>query len=200
MNFLERANELFDEMVECRRHIHRNAECGMELPLTVEYVSEKLRSYGYEPKPVAGGIVCTVGSGERTMLLRGDMDALPQTEVSGVPFACETGACHSCGHDMHTTMLLGAAKMLKECESELKGTIKLMFQPGEELLEGAKAMIKAGVLENPVVDCAMAIHCYPGDSCSIRYSHGRAWGGLRAPCTEAGRDSPARRARSSGTR
>ena len=176
MNFLERANELFDEMVECRRHIHRNAECGMELPLTVEYVSEKLRSYGYEPKPVAGGIVCTVGSGERTMLLRGDMDALPQTEVSGVPFACETGACHSCGHDMHTTMLLGAAKMLKECESELKGTIKLMFQPGEELLEGAKAMIKAGVLENPVVDCAMAIHCYPGDSCSIRYSHGRAMG------------------------
>ena len=79
---------------------------------------------------------------------------------------------------------------------EVKGTIKLMFQPGEELLEGAKAMIKAGVLENPVVDCAMAIHCYPGDSCSIRYSHVRAWGGLRAPCTEAGRDSPTRRARS----
>lgn len=176
MNFLERANEIFDEMVECRRHIHRNAECGMELPLTVEYVSEKLRSYGYEPQLVAGGIVCSVGNGERTILLRGDMDALPQTEVSGVPFACETGACHSCGHDMHTTMLLGAAKMLKKRENALKGTIKFMFQPGEELLEGAKTMIKAGVLENPAVDCAMAIHCYPGESCSIRYSHGKTMG------------------------
>lgn len=174
--FAERAESMYDEMVKNRRYLHENAECGMELPNTLRYVSEQLKSYGYAPKELGGGLVCTVGSGKSTMLLRADMDALPQTEMSGMPFACTAGACHSCGHDMHTAMLLGAAKMLKEKESELKATIKLMFQPGEELLEGAESMIAAGVLDDPAVDCAMAIHCYPGESGSIRYGNGSTMG------------------------
>ena len=79
-------------------------------------------------------------------------------EKSGEEFACTEGNCHSCGHDCHTAMLLGAAKALKEMESSLKGTVKFMFQPAEELLGGAKAMIEAGILENPKVDAAMGLH------------------------------------------
>ena len=129
-DFVKRAEELFDEMVRNRRYLHENAETGMVLPKTVKYVKKELIRYGYDPKMIGGGITCTVGKGERTLLLRADMDALPQEEISGLPFACKTGACHSCGHDFHTTMLLAAAKMLKERENELTNTIKLLFQPG----------------------------------------------------------------------
>ena len=91
--------------------------------------------------------------------LRADMDALPIQEESGLPFASSTdGKAHCCGHDLHTAMLLGAAKLLKERESELTGTVKLLFQPGEENMKGAKAMIRQGILESPHVDAAMAIH------------------------------------------
>ena len=119
------------------------------------YVCEKLREYGYDPLCL-GGVTCTVGSGSPVILLRGDMDALPQDEVSGLDFACKNGTCHSCGHDGHTTMLLAAAKLLKAHETELQSTVKSCFQPAEELLHGSAAMIEAGILENPKVDAAMA--------------------------------------------
>lgn len=175
-DFVKRAEELFDEMVRNRRYLHENAETGMVLPKTVKYVKKELIRYGYDPKMIGGGITCTVGKGERTLLLRADMDALPQEEISGLPFACKTGACHSCGHDFHTTMLLAAAKMLKERENELPNTIKLLFQPGEEVLQGAKAMIREGILENPRVDCAYAMHCLQYDSGSIVYRYGSTRG------------------------
>ena len=92
------------------------------------------------------------------ILLRADMDALPITEDSGEPFACTNGTMHACGHDMHTAMLLGAARLLKEWEKELRGTVKFMFQPAEEILSGAQAMIDAGIMESPRVDAAMAMH------------------------------------------
>jgi metal-dependent amidase/aminoacylase/carboxypeptidase family protein len=79
-------------------------------------------------------------------------------EESGLDFAAENGNCHSCGHDAHTAILLCAAKMLKEREKELKGTVKLMFQPAEEVMGGAKEMISAGILDNPKVDAALALH------------------------------------------
>lgn len=99
-----------------------------------------------------------MGSGSPVILLRGDMDALPQEVVSGLEFACHNGACHSCGHNGHASMLLAAAKLLKAHENELKGTVKFCFQPAEELLHGSAAMIEAGILENPKVDAAMALH------------------------------------------
>ena len=91
-------------------------------------------------------------------MIRSDMDALPQDEKKGLSCACTNGACHSCGHDAHIAMLLATAKILKKYEAELKGTVKFLFQPAEELLCGAKSMIAAGALESPTVDAAMAFH------------------------------------------
>lgn len=157
--FLEEAKTMQDELTAFRRHIHANAEVGLDLPKTTAFVEEKLRSFGYDPVLIGGGIVCTCGKDGKVIMLRADMDALPQKEVSGLDFACLTGtACHSCGHDCHTAMLLGAAKLLKDHESELKGTVKSVFQPGEETLRGSRQMIDAGVLENPKVDVGMGLH------------------------------------------
>lgn len=156
--FLTEAQALQEEMTENRRYLHANAETGFDLPKTVAFITEKLKSYGYTPVQLGGGVVCTCGVPGKTLMIRADMDALPQQEESGLDFACKDGACHSCGHDAHVTMLLGAAKILKQHESELKGTVKFLFQPAEELLSGAKSMIKAGALENPKVDAAMGFH------------------------------------------
>lgn len=162
MDYLTRAKEMKPELVESRRKIHQYAELGQNLPQTVAYIKEKLTELGYDPVEMGGGVVVTVGHGEHTFLLRGDMDALPMREESGEDFAATNGNCHSCGHDLHATFLLGAAKLLKENEANLKGKVKLMFQPGEETGTGAKAMIEAGVLENPKVEAAFAIHSAPG--------------------------------------
>ena len=109
------------------------------------------------------GLVTTVGKpGGKVLLLRADMDALPIAEEADVDFACKNGRMHACGHDMHTAMLLGAAKLLKAHESELGGTVKLMFQPAEEIFEGSKDMIASGVLENPRPDAALMIHVAAG--------------------------------------
>lgn len=164
MNDLERAKAILPEMIANRRFLHQNPELGMNLKVTTEFVMEKLRDMGIEPK-ICGGCGVTALIGQKTdgpvFLLRADMDALPMQEESGLTFAAADGAAHCCGHDMHTAMLLGAAKILKEQEEELPGIVKLMFQPGEETLEGAKAMIADGILENPRVDAAMGVHMMP---------------------------------------
>ncbi|WP_413537451.1 M20 metallopeptidase family protein [Enterococcus malodoratus] len=150
------------ELVEIRRHLHQNPEVGMDQPATKDFVWQKLVEYGYEPLACGKmGITCTIGQGEKTFLLRGDMDALPLNEDTDLPFRSENGAMHACGHDMHTTILLGAAKILKEREAELTGVVKLLFQPGEEILQGAKDCLEAGVLENPKVDAGAMIHVFP---------------------------------------
>lgn len=163
---LAEAEELNGELVRHRRHLHAHPELGMELPETKNYVMSVLREYGCEPEECGtGGVVVQLGGRKpgKVMLLRADMDALPLTEESGVEYASETaGRMHACGHDNHTAMLLGAAKLLKRHEAELAGTVKLLFQPGEETLEGAKAMIDAGVLENPKVDAALSFHDIAG--------------------------------------
>ena len=165
MNYFERANELKEELSKDRRYIHENAEVGMELPKACEYVMTKLKEMGYAPKIIGGSVVtATVGNRQgKTILLRADMDALPMKEESGESFACKSGeAAHTCGHDLHAAMLLGAAKMLKENEAEIKGTVKLVFQPGEEIFKGSKALIEEGILESPKVDAALAYHVGPG--------------------------------------
>ena len=163
MDFYRRAKQLEDEIISHRRFLHRNAECGIDLPVTKKYVCDRLKEYGIQPQDCGCGISAAIGRGKPVILLRADMDALPMKEESGEDFASITNAAHTCGHDFHTAMLLGAAKLLKECESELKGTVKLMFQPGEEILAGAKNMIENGILENPVPDAALAFHVAAGN-------------------------------------
>lgn len=163
MNYYERALELKEETIANRRYFHQNAETGLDMPTAKAYVMNKLKEYGLIPKECGHGVSATVGCGDKVILLRADMDALPMPEESGEPFACTSGAAHACGHDFHAAMLLTAAKMLKENESNLKGTVKFMFQPAEETFEGSKDMMEHGILENPSVDAALAYHVSPGN-------------------------------------
>lgn len=161
MDYVERARELKKETVAHRRWFHTNAEVGLETPRAVDYLMERLAAYGLSPEKCGHGVTAQLGKGGRTLLLRADMDALPMGEESGEPFACPTGTeAHTCGHDFHAAMLLTAAKMLKENESGLAGTVRFMFQPAEETFEGARDMIGHGILEG--VDAALAYHVSPG--------------------------------------
>ena len=163
MNYYERALELQEETVSHRRYLHTHAEVGLVMPKAKAYVMEKLKQYGLEPRECGHGVTATLGKGGKCILLRADMDALPMGEESGEPFACPTGTeAHTCGHDFHAAMLLTAAKMLKENEENLEGTVKFMFQTAEETFEGAKNMIENGILENPVPDAALAYHVTAG--------------------------------------
>lgn len=157
------ADRLEEELIQIRRHLHQNPEIGMDLPNTVAFVKEKLTEYGYTPQACGtSGVTALVGKKRgKTFLLRGDMDALPIRELTDLSFKSENGYMHACGHDLHTTMLLGAAKILKEFEDDLDGQVKLLFQPGEEILSGAKDCIGNHVLENPTVDAGMMIHVFP---------------------------------------
>lgn len=163
MNYYERALELKDETIAHRRYFHTNAELGLNMPKGQAYVLAELKKLGIDAKPCGHGVSATLGKPGKCLLLRADMDALPMPEESGLPFACPTGTeAHCCGHDFHVAMLLTAAKMLKENEAELEGTVKFMFQPGEESFEGAKDMLEAGILENPKPDAALAYHVSTG--------------------------------------
>ena len=163
---LARAKELQPELLDIRRDLHRHPETGFDLIYTKEKVRQELVNMGYEPTDCGkAGLVVLVGGKQpgKTILLRADMDALPLTEEADIDYRSENpGKMHGCGHDMHTTMLLGAAKVLKEHEDEIKGTVKLMFQPAEEIFQGSLDMIENGVLENPNVDAAMMIHVIAG--------------------------------------
>ncbi|MGN0490561.1 M20 family metallopeptidase [Ruminococcus sp.] len=163
MDFYKRALELNDETIAHRRFFHKNAETGLNMPIAVEYVMKKLSEFGLNPQKCGYGVTALLGKGEKTLLLRADMDALPMPEESGEEFACPTGKqAHACGHDFHAAMLLTAAKILKENENKLCGKVKLMFQPAEETFEGSKNMIENGILENPKPDAALAFHVAPG--------------------------------------
>ncbi|MCK5737063.1 MAG: amidohydrolase, partial [Spirochaetaceae bacterium] len=162
---LGEAKSLNKSLLEWRRFLHKNAEVHTILPITTAYVMDRLKEMGYNPVEICKSGVLAVISGKKpgkTILLRGDMDALPITEETNLEFKSETGNMHACGHDFHTSMLLGAARLLKKHEDEIEGTVKLMFQPAEETLTGAKLMIEAGILENPEVDAAMMIHVFSG--------------------------------------
>lgn len=161
---LEHAQELQPSLVDYRRYLHQNPETHTNLPLTSAFVKEKLREMGYDPMDCGDSGVVALAGGKKpgkVFLIRGDMDALPVTEEADVAFRSTNGNMHACGHDLHTAMLLGAAKLLKEHEDEIEGTVKLMFQPAEETLAGAKMMIDHGLLDNPKVDAAMMIHVAP---------------------------------------
>ena len=161
---LREAKALQEEIKAHRLWLHTHAETGFDLTETKPYVKSTLTEMGYTVQECGkAGLVTTVGKpGGKVLLLRADMDALPIAEEADVDFACKNGRMHACGHDMHTAMLLGAAKILKAHESELDGMVKLMFQPAEEIFEGSKDMIASGVLENPKPDAALMIHVAAG--------------------------------------
>lgn len=163
-NLLKEAEKIKDIIIKNRRELHKTAELGFDLKNTVSLVKKELEKMGIEPTDCGkSGIVVTVGKNQdKVFLLRADMDALPIEEKSGLDFASQNGNMHACGHDMHTAMLLGAARLLKSHEDEICGTVKLMFQPAEEILKGADDMIKSGLLENPKVDAGMMIHVMAG--------------------------------------
>lgn len=183
MHSLETAKRYEEKIIEDRRYLHQHPELGFDLPNTQRYIQQRLVEIGIAHKPCgkvpdevrkkyarAGfaeqanctGIVATIGQGSPCILLRADMDALPiEEEVESEFKSTKHGMMHACGHDSHVAMLLGAAQILKEQESQLQGTVKLFFQPGEEWGFGSKLMIDDGALENPKVDAAFGIHIMP---------------------------------------
>lgn len=162
------AEALLPQAVELRRSIHAEPELGLDLPLTQRKVLDALEGLGLEiTLGTATTSVVAVLHGSHpgpTTLLRGDMDALPMTETSGVSFASRfEGRMHSCGHDAHVAMLAGAARILAARKKDLAGKVVFMFQPGEEGQAGARVMIEEGLLANHgTIDRAFAIHVIPG--------------------------------------
>lgn len=155
------AAALQEELVGYRRWLHAHAETGFNLKQTKEFVRTELKRAGIESESCGkAGLIAVLGNTDigKTILLRADMDALPIPEESDEDFACLNGNMHACGHDMHTAMLLGAAKLLKKHEARLNGCVKLMFQPAEEIFEGARDMINDCVLSDPKPDAAVMIH------------------------------------------
>jgi hippurate hydrolase len=169
--FLEEARELLPDAIALRRRIHAKPELGLHLPLTTEAVLEGLRGLDVEIArglSTSGLVVSLSGTKPgtqtgRTILLRGDMDALPMPEATGLDFASEfPGRMHACGHDAHTAMLVHAVHLLHRHRDELAGTVKFMFQPGEEGYGGARLMIADGLLDaDPKPDAAFALHIWP---------------------------------------
>ena len=164
---LEQAKGIFPKLQKLRRKIHSNPELSFVEFETCKFIQNELSELGIESKVIGNtGVVATIGKGNQCVGLRADIDALPIKEETGLEFASlNEGVMHACGHDMHTTMLIGAAEILKKNEDSLGGIVKLIFQPGEEKLPGgASILIEEGVLENPKVDAIFGQHIYPGES------------------------------------
>lgn len=160
------SDEAEELVVGWRRKIHSNPELGFEEVNTSQLAAHILLDLGLEVQTgiASTGVVAVLRGGRpgRTVALRADMDCLPITEETGLPFASRTpGKMHACGHDGHVSMLLGAAWVLSHFKDELPGNVKFIFQPSEERTGGAAPMIEAGVLENPKVDAAFATHLWP---------------------------------------
>ncbi len=162
------ANTYHQDVIGIRRHLHQNPELSFEEVETGRYISEKLREYGIAHRHgVADNGVVGLIKGQnlekRVVALRADMDALPIEEANEVPYKSKKpGIMHACGHDVHTSSLLGAARILNEVKQDFEGTVKLIFQPAEECMPGgASIMIKEGVLENPRPASIFGQHVHP---------------------------------------
>jgi len=162
------SEKFLPEVIQIRRHLHAHPELSFEEYNTSKFISGKLKEWNIPFKDgiVKTGIVALIGGknpSSKTIALRADMDALPITEANEVEYKSKNiGVMHACGHDVHTSALLGAAKLLNELKNEFSGTVKLIFQPGEEKAPGgASLMIKEGVLENPKPSAIFAQHVFP---------------------------------------
>lgn len=156
-----------EDIVSVRRHLHANPELSFQEYNTSKFVKEQLQSFGLNPISMAdtGVVVLIEGKNpeKKTVALRGDMDALPILEQNEVPYKSKNkGVMHACGHDVHTSSLLGSARILSQLRDQFEGTVKLIFQPGEELIPGgASIMIKEGVLQNPAPTAIFGQHVFP---------------------------------------
>jgi amidohydrolase len=164
-DFLSEAQALFEYTQSLRRDFHMHPELGFQEVRTAGIVAKELTGLGLEVTTGVGGtgVVAIVGGTKPgpVVLVRADMDALPIVEETGAAYASQTkGVMHACGHDAHTAVLLTVARMLHARRDELAGTVKLIFQPAEEGMGGAERMIEGGVLENPKVDAALALHVW----------------------------------------
>lgn len=160
---IDEAEQLSDQLIAWRRHLHQHPELSGREEQTAAFVAERLRAFGYQPRERVGGLHGLIAdlplrNGGPTIALRADFDALPIQEQTGVAYASsKPGAMHACGHDAHTAMLLGAARLLQKRKTELRRSVRLIFQPHEELFPGgAPAMIADGALEN--VERIFGIH------------------------------------------
>jgi amidohydrolase len=165
IDFLSEAQELFEYTRDLRRDFHRHPELGFQEVRTAGIVASELIDLGLEVSTGVGktGVVATLegGSQEPIVLVRFDMDALPIQEETGAEYASQTpGIMHACGHDGHTAAGLAVARMLDAHKGDLKGTVKFVFQPAEEGLGGAEAMVADGVLENPRPDLSLSLHLW----------------------------------------
>jgi hippurate hydrolase len=165
-DWLVAAQAIHSETVALRRAIHREPELGLQTPRTLAKVRAALAGLplAFKTGPSTTGLVAVLDGARpgRTVLLRGDMDALPMAEDTDVEFrSAVAGAMHACGHDAHTAMLASAAKILAARRDRLAGRVLFMFQPGEEGFHGARFMIEDGLLEDPAPDAAFAIHIMP---------------------------------------
>lgn len=162
------AKQYAEEFIEIRRHLHTHPELSYKEFETSAFIQQKLTAWNipFEVKAVTGVVALIKGKnpGSRVIALRGDMDALPILEQNEVAYkSVNEGVMHACGHDVHTTCLLGAAKILNELKTDWEGAVKLIFQPGEERNPGgASLMIKEGVLENPKPSGIVGLHVHPG--------------------------------------
>ncbi|GAA0120763.1 MULTISPECIES: M20 family metallopeptidase [Clostridium] len=167
MDFLNMAKNIEKELIEIRRDLHRNPELGFDLPQTSRKIKDFLDREGISYIEVAKTGVAAIISGKKssgenkikTIAIRADMDALPLEDKKNTVYTSEAkGKMHACGHDAHTTMALGAAKILNSIKDEFSGNIKILFEPAEETVGGAQLMISEGVLNNPSVDGVIGLH------------------------------------------
>jgi amidohydrolase len=165
-DFIADAEAILPDLVALRRDIHREPELGLHNPLTLAKIKAALAGLPLEFRegPSTTGLIATLkggGDNSRTVLLRGDMDALPLDEDTGLDYGSTIeGAMHACGHDTHVAMLVGAAKMLCARRDQLNGSVQFMFQPGEEGHHGARFMLDDGLID-PLPDAAFALHIMP---------------------------------------
>lgn len=166
------AERYYAEIIEARRYLHRHPELSQQEFGTMEYVADKLRSFGIEPRVgVAKTGVSAIIKGNNPdsycVALRADYDALPIKECTGLAFSSENdGVMHACGHDMHTASLLGAAKILADIKNEIEGSVMLIFQPSEEMYPGgAYMMMEDGLFSEVMPDEIFAFHCLPEMDC-----------------------------------
>ena len=164
----QRAAQAAERLVGYRRHLHSHPELSFQEKQTQAFVAERLAALGLSPRAVAGtGLVCEIHGRQphhRLVALRADMDALPIQEANEVPYRSRhAGVMHACGHDVHTASLLGVAEILTSLRDAFEGTVRLVFQPGEEKAPGgASVMIAEGVLQNPAPACIIGQHVAPG--------------------------------------